>query len=117
MYDPTTPSVATRPSFFFAEARPRLRRISIARSSLPSASTRAFLHSIMPAPVFSLSDFTAAAVISAMIADVLPDPIEKRSPAEIRFRGCARRILVSSLTLSLVGGDHGLRAFSFGLVG
>src|SRR6266853_5180014 len=67
MYDPTTPSAATRPSFFLADARPRSRRISIARSSMPSDSVRAFLQSIIPAPVFSRSALIAAAFISAMI--------------------------------------------------
>jgi hypothetical protein len=41
--------------------------MSTAFSSFPPASTSAFLHSIIPAPVFSRSCFTAAAVISAMI--------------------------------------------------
>ena len=63
---PTAPSAATRPAFLLAEAMPRLRRISMACSSLPSASWRAFLQSIIPAPVFSLSDFTAPGVTSAM---------------------------------------------------
>src|SRR6185436_498123 len=71
MYEPTTPSAATRPSFFFADASPRSRRISLARSSLPSASINAFLHSIMPAPVFSRSALTAPAVTSAMVSCLL----------------------------------------------
>src|SRR5437764_252964 len=71
MYEPTTPSAATRPSFFFAEAKPRSRKISFARSSLPPASISAFLHSIIPAPVFSRSALTAAALMSAMITYLL----------------------------------------------
>src|SRR5260370_36444318 len=78
IYEPTAPSAATRPSRFFADAKPRLRKISIACSSWPPASVSALLHSIMPAPVFSLSDFTAAAVISAMIAYALPYSIAER---------------------------------------
>jgi len=50
-----------------ADGKPRSRRISFARSSLPPASISAFLHSIIPAPVFSRSALTAAALMSAMI--------------------------------------------------
>src|SRR6478752_9517682 len=61
------PSFATRPAFFAAVARPRLRRIVFASSTSPLASVRAFLHSIMPAPVWSRSFLTCSAVIVAMI--------------------------------------------------
>ena len=65
------PSAAMRPSRFLAPARPALRRISTAWSSLPSASVSAFLHSIIPAPVFSRRAFTISAVIAAMTSFVL----------------------------------------------
>src|ERR1051326_3111370 len=96
------PSAAIRPSRFFADAKPRSRRISIARSSLPADSTSAFLHSIIPAPVFSRSCFTAAAVISAMITNFSERRLfvfnEKRSPAVGPLEGCAH--LESGVSLS-----------------
>src|ERR1039457_4603335 len=53
---------------------PRLRRTTSPSAKSPLASTSAFLHSIMPAPVRSRSSFTSAAVIS--IIEVLPiEPI------------------------------------------
>ena len=103
---------------FTTHARPRFRKISIACSSLPSASFSAFLHSIIPAPVFSRSALTAAAVISAMSINLLKKRIqepevrsqnkdslfysdfwllnsgfcEKAQPGgEVRFESCARR--------------------------
>ena len=57
------PSAATRPAFLSALARPDLRSHSIATSMLPSFSTSAFLHSIMPAPERSRSSFTSGAEI------------------------------------------------------
>ena len=62
----TAPSEALRWAFFEAAARPFVRRISIAAFMSPSASVRAFLQSIMPAPVSSRSSFTAAAVIAML---------------------------------------------------
>src|SRR5689334_21189019 len=53
-----------RPSRFLALARPALRRNSIACSSLPFASVSAFLHSIIPAPVFSRRALTISEVIA-----------------------------------------------------
>ena len=44
-------------------AKPALRKFSIAKSRLPLASVSAFLHSIMPAPVFSRRSLTIAGVI------------------------------------------------------
>src|SRR5690606_9330141 len=57
-----TPSAATRAAFLSAFARPALRMSSAAASRSPLVSTSAFLHSIMPAPVRSRSNFTASAV-------------------------------------------------------
>jgi hypothetical protein len=59
-------SAVTRPAFLPAWAIPFLRRISIAATSSPRASTNAFLQSIIPAPVFSRSDLTPLAVTSAI---------------------------------------------------
>ena len=61
-----TPSAAVRPAFLAAFRPEDLRSSSIAASTLPSASTSAFLHSIMPRPVRSRSSLTIAAVIAAM---------------------------------------------------
>jgi hypothetical protein len=44
MYEETTPSVAMRPAFLAAAARPFLRRNSVALSMSPAVSTSAFLH-------------------------------------------------------------------------
>src|SRR5262245_39935453 len=60
------PSRASRPAFLAAVAAPRSRRIATALSTSPFDSSRARLHSIMPAPVRSRRSFTADAVISAI---------------------------------------------------
>src|SRR5690554_3991670 len=62
-----TPSAAVRPAFLAAFRPDDLRSSSIAASTLPSAATSAFLHSIMPRPVRSRSSFTIAAVTAVMI--------------------------------------------------
>src|SRR5262245_46501929 len=62
-----SPSFALRPAFFWALASPRLRRIVVASSKSPLASVSAFLHSIIPAPVWSRSFFTSAALIAVGI--------------------------------------------------
>ena len=49
---PITPCLVARADFFAADAMPRLRRITSASARSPLASASAFLHSIMPAPVF-----------------------------------------------------------------
>src|SRR5919202_1371556 len=66
------PSFAERPAFFAASARPFSRRILRAASMSPPASVRAFLQSIMPAPVESLSALTSLALISAICVPILP---------------------------------------------
>ena len=63
----TVPSLVARPAFLATAARPRVRRTSTAFSKSASASTSAFLHSIMPAPVISRSSLTREAVISATL--------------------------------------------------
>ena len=60
----TIPSAAIRPAFFSALARPFSRSHSTALSISPSVFVRAFLQSIIPAPVFSLSSFTIDAEIA-----------------------------------------------------
>ena len=62
----TTPSAAILLAFFAATARPFSRRSLIASSTSPLASVSAFLHSIMPQPVFCLKSFTILAVIAAI---------------------------------------------------
>ncbi|CFN76030.1 Uncharacterised protein [Bordetella pertussis] len=68
MYRPIRPSAVTRAAALLALLPSLTRRISSARARSPSASVRAFLHSIMGASVFSRSSLTRAAVISAMFA-------------------------------------------------
>ena len=60
----TTPSAAIRPAFLAALIAPDLRMFSIASSMSPSASTSAFLQSIIPAAVRSRSSLTCLAVIA-----------------------------------------------------
>ena len=55
-----------RPDFLAALVMPFLRSQSTAASMSPDVSLRAFLQSIMPAPVFSRRSFTIAAEIVAM---------------------------------------------------
>src|SRR5512147_2497364 len=57
------PCEAVRPERVSAFAMPDLRSTSTALSMSPEASVRAFLHSIIPAPVFSRSVLTSSAVI------------------------------------------------------
>src|SRR4249920_962757 len=58
------PSLVVRPAFFAALASPFFRRSVVASSKLPLASSRAALQSIIPAPVWSRSFFTSAALIA-----------------------------------------------------
>ena len=60
----TSPSEAARPALEAAAARPFLRRIFLASSKSPSASTSAFLQSIMPAPVSARRSDTSLDEIS-----------------------------------------------------
>jgi hypothetical protein len=63
-----TPSAATLAAALLALLPSLIRSISSARCRSPSASVRAFLHSIIGASVFSRSSLTMLAVISAMLA-------------------------------------------------
>src|SRR5271166_6259576 len=58
------PCRVVRADFLEADAIPCLRRMISASGKLPLASTKAFLHSIIPAPVRSRSSFTSFALIS-----------------------------------------------------
>ena len=60
----TSPSLANLSAFFAAFPRPFSRRISTALSISPFASCKAFLQSIIAAPVLSRRSFTIAALIS-----------------------------------------------------
>mmetsp|Transcript_8055 Transcript_8055/g.10546 ORF Transcript_8055/g.10546 Transcript_8055/m.10546 type:complete len:264 (-) Transcript_8055:751-1542(-) len=60
---PTRPSAAVRPDFLSAFAIPFARNQSTAASMSPPASVSAFLQSIIPAPDFSRSSLTIAAVM------------------------------------------------------
>src|ERR1039458_237358 len=67
MYVPISPCLVAREAFLPADAMPRLRSTTSPSSRSPLASTRALLHSIIPAPVRSRSALTSDAVISAII--------------------------------------------------
>jgi len=62
-----SPSAAMRSAFFAAFICPFLRRKSIASSIFPSVAVRAFLQSIMPAPLASLNSLTIDAVMFAIL--------------------------------------------------
>ena len=64
MYAATAPSAAMRLAFFSALEMPFSRSQSMAAFASPFVAVSAFLQSIMPAPVFSRSSFTIAAVIA-----------------------------------------------------
>src|SRR5262249_10187753 len=81
-FDPIRPSLVARPAFFAALASPRFRRIVVASSKLPFASSRAPLQSIIPAPVWSRSFFTSVALIAMLPS--LSCRTEKRRPQEGR---------------------------------
>src|SRR5512139_1775354 len=71
------PSEAVLPAFLAAVARPLCLRRSTAFSKSPALSTSAFLHSIMPAPVFSRRSLTASADI--VVIQSPPGPLRARS--------------------------------------
>src|SRR5512140_2637973 len=76
----TRPFAAVRSAPRFAAfALPLTRSTSTALSKLPSASSRAFLLSIIPAPVASRSFFTSAAEIFAIECFVLRNQLIKGS--------------------------------------
>src|SRR5690606_37414459 len=68
---PIRPSAATRPAFLAAAASPFVRSQSTASSMLPPVSFRAFLQSIMPAPVCSRSSLTSDALTAAILSHPL----------------------------------------------
>ena len=61
--DRIIPSTAALDDFFSAFKALFFLKFVIARSASPSASSKAFLHSIMPNPVFSLKSLTSLALI------------------------------------------------------
>ena len=63
----TIPSAAILPAFLAALAIPFSLKNSTALSISPSVAARAFLQSIIPAPVISLNSFTIPAVTAAII--------------------------------------------------
>ena len=62
------PSAAIRPAFLTALASPFFLKNSIAASISPFVSLRAFLQSIIPAPVISLNSFTILAVTAMILS-------------------------------------------------
>ena len=67
----TRPSLVARPDFLAALAMPFWRSQSMAFSRSPPTSSRAFLQSIMPAPVLSRRSFTIWALI-AIVCSTCP---------------------------------------------
>ncbi len=90
----TTPSDAILDAFFAAAARPFLRSTSTAVSMSPPDSVRAFLQSIIPAPVFSRSSRTISAVICILFlswANVgLAEATPPRRRVSVRLRSPPR---------------------------
>ena len=85
----TRPLAAVRPARLPTSLAPLMRRISTALSKSPSASSSAFLQSIMPAPVRSRSFLTSAAVKFAMLS--LASVVWRRSLARTGLRPRGRR--------------------------
>ena len=88
----TMPSAAIRPAFLAAPASPFSLRNSTAFSISPSVAARAFLQSIIPAPVISLNSFTIAAVTAAISSSsnfkvlIKPQqPLSRKPGQESRF--------------------------------
>src|SRR5262249_28295967 len=94
------PSAATLPARLEAVARPFSRKWRIAPSMSPAEATSAALQSIMPAPVFSRSSFTFAAVTSTL---AYPRGFRRSISRHRRSSHPARR--------RLVGPAPGRRAF------
>src|SRR4051795_10466237 len=106
------PSLAARSPRLAAEAWPLTRRISIALSMSPSDSVRAFLQSIIPAPVASRSFFTSAAAMFAMCGSNLLSVVvfEGGRSSGLRRGGVGLRLLldVGLRVGGLLGLDGGL---------
>ena len=64
----TAPSAAILPAFLLAAASPFSLKYTMAFSMSPAVSTNAFLQSIMPTPVFSLSSLISLVVIAIIIS-------------------------------------------------
>src|SRR5438445_13507206 len=76
-----TPSAAVRAAALDALLPSLIRRSSSALAELPSASTSAFLHSIIGASVLSRRSLTMLAVISAITGNLTAQNIQKKSAA------------------------------------
>src|SRR2546426_2104992 len=76
-----TPSVAVRAAALDALLPSLIRRSSSALAELPSASTSAFLHSIIGASVLSRRSLTMLAVISAITGNLTAQNIQKKGAA------------------------------------
>src|SRR5579875_667354 len=101
-----TPCFVERLSFLVAAAMPRLRRITSAASMSPFASTSAFLHSIMPAPVRSRSALTICAVISGIVILSVRAGLEKTGrPQTATARSSELPVRVSAAWLCQAGSD------------
>src|SRR5438445_2662758 len=83
------PSDASRPARLSAFAAPFVRSTSTAFSRSPAVSSRAFLQSIMPAPVRARSAATSLAGISFTI-DTPPPPHENAALAPLGSEGGGR---------------------------
>src|SRR5207247_612890 len=81
------PSDASRPARLSALAAPLVRSTSTAFSRSPAVSSRAFLQSIMPAPVRARSAATSLAGISFTIVTPPPPPHENAALAPLGLEG------------------------------
>src|SRR5690606_11723499 len=108
----TRPSAASRPARFSALAMPFLRRISPARSMSPLASSRAFLQSIIPAPVRRRSSAMSLVVIVALI--LLCIPSSEGSVCANRRRGARAPQAAAHFDRQLPGSAAGVARFAAG---
>src|SRR5699024_12400474 len=90
---------------------PLIRRASTALSKSPSASLRAFLQSIMPAPVWSRSFLTSAAVKFAMTVLGFPSEMESL----VCFRGAVDPPTQGCRPVALTAGRQGEKWLLAGL--
>src|ERR1019366_4740629 len=129
-YASTVPSVAARSPRSWIFFPCLTRRISIAFSMSPSASVRAFLQSIIPAPVRSRRAFTSFAPIStglmwrsSPVSSAQPPvpvpmgPVRERSPRACPAQRRARRFLRPSPAGPRSVGAFGPRFVGCGFLG
>src|SRR5262245_28137538 len=101
----TRPLAVVRPARLVTSLAPLIRRISTALSKSPSASSSAFLQSIMPAAVRSRSFLTSAAVKFDMLLSLRLWLLCHFAPAETgssSLGACGDRLVALAATLEQV---------------